>query len=64
MPDLLPITLEDQILCVEREIAMRERVYPKWVESGKMSQKTADYEIATMRAITETLRVAIVRARG
>jgi len=53
--DLLPITLDDQIAAVKREIAMRERVYPRQVFNRKMSQKTADRELALMRAILNTL---------
>jgi hypothetical protein len=61
MPDLLAgaepeITLEQQILCVEREIRIRENVYPRWVESGKMKMGEADREIAVMRKVLETLR--------
>ena len=50
-----PITLADQCRCVEREIKMRESVYPRWVASGKMSQGRADREIAMMRAVLKTL---------
>jgi hypothetical protein len=49
------ITMLDQIACVKREIAMRERVYPRWVESKKMSQQKADKEIETMRTVLITL---------
>ena len=44
-----------QIKCVLREIAMRERVYPKWVKDGRMKQESADYEIATMKDVLHTL---------
>ena len=37
--------------CAEREVTMREKVYPRLVDARKMSQKTADREIAMMRAI-------------
>jgi hypothetical protein len=50
------ITLEQQIKCVGREIGMRRNVYPKFVGSGKMSQEKADYEIAAMTAVYETLK--------
>ena len=30
--------------CAEREISMRENVYPRWVEGQRMSQKKADAE--------------------
>lgn len=48
--------LNVQIICVQREIAMRERVYPRWVEAGKMTQKKADAELETMRAVKDTLQ--------
>lgn len=44
-----------QIRGAEREIALRERVYPRWVAEGKMKQDKADHEIAVMKAIRETL---------
>lgn len=44
-----------QILCVEREIKMRERVYPRFVGQGKMTQAQAEREIDIMRAVLETL---------
>ena len=49
------ITLEDMISCVEREIGMRERVYPRWVDQKKMLQATADQELARMRAVLDLL---------
>ena len=50
------MTIEDQIKAVEREISMRRRVYPRWVENKRMSQEKADKEIATMEAVLETLK--------
>lgn len=50
------IDLAAQIKCVEREIGMRERVYPRWVASKKMSQQKADAEIAAMNAVLATLK--------
>ena len=49
------VSLEVQLACVRREISMRERVYPRWVATEKMTQKKADEEIAAMRAVLETL---------
>jgi hypothetical protein len=37
--------------CAAREAKMRQRVYPKWVETGRMTQKNADLEISKMEAI-------------
>jgi hypothetical protein len=52
----MPITLGAQIACVEREIGMREHVYPRRVADGKMSQAKADDELAAMRAVLATLK--------
>lgn len=52
------IPYAEQIACVEREIAMRERVYPRWVADHKMTQKKADQELAAMRAVLETVKAA------
>lgn len=62
MTDLFEPSLAEQIACVEREIAMRLRVYPRYVEAHKMPQEKADREIAIMRAVSQTLRktVAVV----
>jgi hypothetical protein len=51
------ISLHEQIVCVRREIGMRERVYPKWVSAGRMKQYVADREIAAMRAVLATLEM-------
>jgi hypothetical protein len=50
------ITLWAQVQCVRREIAMRNRVYARRVQDGKMSQATADKELAEMAAVYETLQ--------
>jgi hypothetical protein len=51
-------TLNEQIACVSRVIAMREKVYPKLVETGKMRKPVADHEIACMKAALGTLMAA------
>jgi hypothetical protein len=53
--DLFPPTLHDQIREVEAEIAMRRKVYPRLVDSGRMSQKQADRKMELMQAILATL---------
>jgi hypothetical protein len=53
------ITLADQIACVEREIKMRELVYPRyprWIDRGRMSAALAAQELERMKAVLETLR--------
>lgn len=59
-----PIPIESQVACVQREIRMRESVYPRWVSAGRMKAEKADDEIACMRAVLETLqRVAATGER-
>lgn len=50
------ISIDDMIKCVEREIGMRMRVYPRWVEQHKMSIEKADLEIRTMQAVLDKLK--------
>lgn len=49
------ITLDEKIACIRREIGMRQRVYPRWVEIGRLTQDKADDEIAVMQAVLEDL---------
>lgn len=50
-----PISLDAQLACVAREIKMRERVYPRWVATDKMTAAQAERELAAMRAVLDTL---------
>ena len=50
-----PITLDEQIECVKREIGMRHSVYPRWVQIGRITQAHADRQIAAMEAVLATL---------
>lgn len=52
----MTIPIEAQIAAVEREIKMREYVYPRRVADHKMTQRKADEELTAMRAVLETLR--------
>lgn len=54
----MDISIQEQIKCVEREIAMRRRVYPRLVISGKMTAREKDKQIATMQAVYNTLILA------
>jgi hypothetical protein len=53
---LFPINDADKLACIEREIKMRLKVYPRWIEKGKMTQEKADHEIAVMREIADDYR--------
>jgi hypothetical protein len=48
----------DMVACVDREIMMRKRNYPRWVSAGKMPDVQAVKEIARMTAVREALIVA------
>ena len=54
----MQISIQEQIKCVEREIAMRQRVYPRLVINGKMTAGEKDKQIAAMHAVYNTLILA------
>jgi hypothetical protein len=47
----MQITRQMKREAAEREVKMRRRVYPKWVQDGRMTQAMADQQIAVMAAI-------------
>lgn len=49
------IPLPQQIACVKRELAMRNRVYPGQVSRGKMRKSEADHEVSCIKAVLRTL---------
>jgi hypothetical protein len=51
----MTVTVADQIRCVRRELALRKRVYPSFVNRGKMKQEEADKELAAMQAVHDSL---------
>lgn len=53
--ELFEVSLCDQIECVERELRMRESVYQRRIDAGKMTQRLADRELGRMRAVLRTL---------
>ena len=50
------IPIDEQISAVEREIRLRERVYPRFVDSGRMTLAKSEREILAMKAVLATLR--------
>lgn len=48
--------LRRMIDCVNRELRMRELVYPRRVAAGQMSQGFAAEQTETMREVLETLQ--------
>jgi hypothetical protein len=56
-------TIDEQIRCVRRELAMRKSVYPRRVSDGKMKADAAAGEINCMQAVHDTL-VAVKEGMG
>lgn len=52
----MTVSIEDQIKCAERELAMRLRVYKRNVEMERMDPAKAQHETEAMKAIIETLK--------
>ena len=50
------ITIDEQIAEVKREIAMRNKVYPKWIEAGSLPKPKADFQILVMQAVLISLQ--------
>lgn len=44
---------EQKLKEIVREIALRRKVYPKWVHSGKLTQEQADRQTAIMLEIAK-----------
>lgn len=57
-------TIDQMIACVKREVSMRERVYPRWIEAGRMTPEKADAELNTMRAVLKKLERERDAAQG
>lgn len=55
MTDLFPISRDDEIQELERELAIRRRVFPRWVSDGRITQAKADRQIAVMASAIESL---------
>ena len=56
-------TADDKLKAVEREIGYRKYVYPRRVMDKKMTQETADAQIALMEAIADDYREAAKKDR-
>jgi Zn-dependent oligopeptidase len=52
---LTDVPLAAQIDEVVRELALREKVYPAWVERGKIRPEIAAKHMERMRAVLQTL---------
>ena len=50
------ITLDEQIAEAQRELALRRKLYPAWVKSGKLDAGEAYHQLQAMQAIVRTLQ--------
>ena len=48
--------MAEQISEVERELAIRKNVYPKWIQSGRLAKTTAERSMARLTAALASLR--------
>ena len=56
MSDPVPVPIDAQVACVDREAALRKNVYAKRVKAGKMTAEEARAELDAMLAVGRTLR--------
>ena len=45
------ITLEEMQEEVKRELATRNRVYPRWIQDGKIKKDVADFRVLVLEAL-------------
>jgi len=58
------MTRQDAIKEIERELKLRERVYPKWIASGKLNRDVARKQYARLRAAKNFLEGDIYAVTG
>lgn len=51
----MPCTLDDQIKEVNRELAMRLKVYPDLIHQGRLSKKDANQQYKRLRSVKASL---------
>lgn len=51
-----PIPIQAQIKEIERDLAHRERVYPRLIRIGQLSEATANGRLLIVRAAARTLK--------
>jgi hypothetical protein len=56
-------SLSQQLEEVERELALRSRVYPRMVSKGQIRQSEAEYHMQRMESVAETLRGLVEAGR-
>lgn len=60
----MTVPLTEQAIEVEREIRQRERLYPRWIDEGRIKPETAAEKLRDLRAAAATLRWMAGHAEG
>jgi hypothetical protein len=55
MSDLYPVTLDDMVSEVERELNQRRQVYARLVHNGSLNRRAADRRFEVMSAVLALL---------
>ena len=55
MSELFPFTRGEVIAEIEREIALRKRVYPRWIADRRLTRVKADRQIALLEEAVRLL---------
>jgi putative IMPACT (imprinted ancient) family translation regulator len=48
-------TKAEMLACIDRELKMRAKVYPNWIQLGRITHAKAKHELATMRAVRDAI---------
>ena len=51
----MTVSIQDQLKEAKREVALRRKVYPRWIYEGRLTEEESCRHIAAMDAIVETL---------
>jgi len=51
-----PPSFDEMLAELDREIAIRKRIYPKWIADGNLSPEKADHRIRVMEGAREVIK--------
>ena len=51
------ITLAEQIAEVQRELALRRKLYPQWIKRNKLDAGEAKHQMRCLEAVLKTLEL-------
>lgn len=60
----MTITTKDKLQCATRELGMRRRNYPRWIQGGSLTEEAARREIELMTAIVEDYKAKLKEEVG